>query len=240
MTTAGKYKCLWECNTCGTSCFPTTAESRCLCGHRLRIHDAAGHACNERKCGCKGFYYIPSEGSWMLRCRCKRKATEHDTAKPHKSMKPPLNGVVCTGFDSPWVCNCGCPWINHKQRFEEMQISACIIGPGIPSEMAGEGAGMEVLDAAVRRGGVDAFLRVEGIHEEAQKCKMKGTIQIQEQKEEEFNEPDAFISKVPVSEKEDPHLFQGIPTRSGGAHSNMAKENVLKKLNNKIKMMHDR
>ena len=117
-----KYKCKWECQNCKTPCFPTTAESRCICGHRLRNHNGNGikHSCSEKNCGCKGFFYIPSEGSWMLRCRCKRKATEHDYKKPYKSTKPPLAGVVCNGFDSPWICNCGCGWQDHKQRFEEV------------------------------------------------------------------------------------------------------------------------
>ena len=118
-----KYKCIWECQNCKTPCFPTTAESRCICGHRLRNHNENGikHGCSEKNCGCKNFFYIPSEGSWMLRCRCKRKATEHDYRKPYKSTKPPLAGVICNGFDSPWVCNCNCSFSDHKQKFEEIE-----------------------------------------------------------------------------------------------------------------------
>ena len=129
---------MWECDECATSCFPTNSESRCLCGHRLRDHPpvppaprpgarppAAGKftpwACTSGKCACRAFYYIPAEGQWMLRCVCKRKAVEHDPRPPHKSTKPPLNGVVCNGFSSPWVCNCGHPWSRHTQRFVEVR-----------------------------------------------------------------------------------------------------------------------
>ena len=76
-------------------------------------------------------------------------------------MKPPLNGVVCTGFDSPWVCNCDCPWSNHQQRFEEIEASSFdprLITPSgeicVPIEMTGEDLGMEVLDAGIKRGAI--------------------------------------------------------------------------------------
>ena len=120
-----------------------------MCGHRLKGHKDKGHACSEKNCSCKGFYYIPAEGSWMLRCRCKRKATEHSCVKPYKSIKPSLGGVICNGFDSPWVCNCGCPWANHVQWFEELRSwlseSYCMMSN--PSD------GLEVLDANATRGG---------------------------------------------------------------------------------------
>ena len=39
---------------------------------------------------------------------------------PYKSTKPPLQGVVCSGFNSPWVCNCGCSYNDHSQKFIEL------------------------------------------------------------------------------------------------------------------------
>lgn len=58
------------------------------------------------------FFYLVAEGSWILRCRCKHKHTEHDCGPgPHKCLKC----AGCTGFDSPWVCNCGHNWASHQQ-----------------------------------------------------------------------------------------------------------------------------
>ena len=155
-TAVKKYKCLWECKNCNIKCFPTTSESRCICGHRLRNHnksiskDIQRHSCSEKNCGCKAFKYIPAEGSWMLRCRCKRKAIEHSYigmyvccvnddynihtlshcysyTAPYKSTKPPLQGVVCSGFNSPWVCNCGCSYNDHSQKFIELQVNQLLL-----------------------------------------------------------------------------------------------------------------
>ena len=245
---AKKYKCVWQCNSCGTSCFPTTAESRCICGHRLRNHGSnSNHTCDEKKCECKGFYYIPSEGSWMLRCRCKRKATEHAPVKPYKSTKPPLNGVICIGFDSPWVCNCGCPWSNHNQRFEEIKLSARIISAGVPIEMMDEeSVGMDVLDAGVKRGGVVEFLRGEDI------CKEQRSIvpnkKISADLEKSVNSDSTVADVASVQHRADATKHDTVTgfrqltstIDSGGnfnSTSSETKENVLKKLNRKIKMM---
>ena len=88
----------------------------------------------------------------MLRCRCKRKATEHACAPPFKSTKPPLAGVICTGFDSPWVCNCGCDWRNHEQRWEEIQVSKSLM-PFPEVAMFDEGA-LDALGHGLKRGGI--------------------------------------------------------------------------------------
>jgi hypothetical protein len=82
----------WQCRGCqGRECFPIRSESRCLCGHRLKDHhpgDVGGKgakekpfACRQAKCACSHFNYIVAEGSWILRCRCKHKHTDHDPRK---------------------------------------------------------------------------------------------------------------------------------------------------------------
>lgn len=67
----------WLCDDCGRECAPIRTESRCMCGHRLREHDKptahGGGKCCVGKCGCRGFFYIVAEGSWILKCRCKHK-----------------------------------------------------------------------------------------------------------------------------------------------------------------------
>ena len=184
----------------------------------------------------------------MLRCRCKRKAIEHEPVRPYKSTKPPLNGVVCTGFDSPWICNCGCPWSCHTQRFEEMQISARIINQDFPLEMITEGVGMEVLDAGVKRGGVQEFMRGEEILEDSQKISAHGdnvtrlnkiaedgTIAVTAATTTTTTTPPDVIDQHGSAlgfEKSRPRVRNNF-----NSSSNEMKENVLKKLNQKIKKM---
>lgn len=107
----------WSCQECSNECIPVMRESRCLCGHRLKEHKATGDkkgsfSCSSRGCRCKHFFFLVAEGAWILRCRCKHKHIEHDCGPgPHKCTKC----AGCSGFDSPWVCNCGHTWASHKQ-----------------------------------------------------------------------------------------------------------------------------
>jgi hypothetical protein len=126
----------WVCNDCRNECIPVIRESRCLCGHRLKDHPArmkqssaskdtdTCFPCSNKSCKCTNFFYIVAEGAWILRCKCKHKHIEHNCeAKPFFCQKCPAPGVIssskssqsCTGFDSPWVCNCGHVWGAHTQ-----------------------------------------------------------------------------------------------------------------------------
>ena len=106
----------WTCSRCNHQCIPIRTESRCLCGHRLRHHDASnGFACKEGRCPCRQFFFIVAEGAWILRCSCKHKSIDHDPRPgAHKCQRA---GCSCTGFASPWVCNCDHPWGDHVQDF---------------------------------------------------------------------------------------------------------------------------
>lgn len=64
--------------------------------------------CKKNNCECKSFFYIVAEGSWILRCRCKHKHIDHHPVT-YQCKK-----CKCENFDSPWVCNCNHPWINHE------------------------------------------------------------------------------------------------------------------------------
>jgi hypothetical protein len=113
----------WVCQECDRECIPIRDESRCLCGHRLRHHnpynsDQATNnsntvelSCTATGCKCRGFLYIFAEGSFVLRCRCKHKHTEHDP-QTHACSR---SGCECRGFNSPWVCNCNHKWERHRQ-----------------------------------------------------------------------------------------------------------------------------
>ena len=112
----------WACSECSNECIPIMRESRCLCGHRMKEHKPSGSTttskfpCSSKGCRCAHFFYLVAEGSWILRCRCKHKHTDHDCAPgEHKCSK--CSGVGgCSGFDSPWVCNCGHTWSSHAQH----------------------------------------------------------------------------------------------------------------------------
>ncbi|OQR97995.1 hypothetical protein THRCLA_06799 [Thraustotheca clavata] len=119
----------WSCITCKRECIPVREESRCLCGHRLKEHPSNAEdprvkdtskfkafACTSARCACKSFFYIVAEGAWILRCRCKHKHIDHDPSNaPYHCKKPKC---ACSGFDSPWVCNCAHPWSEHVQTQE--------------------------------------------------------------------------------------------------------------------------
>ena len=55
--------------------------------------------------------FIPAEGSWILKCRCKHRHTDHDPVS-HSCCKSSCN---CNIFHSPWVCNCNHAWSQHQQ-----------------------------------------------------------------------------------------------------------------------------
>ena len=123
----------WACTACNNECVPIVRESRCLCGHRMKEHKAPPAAgatndrhedddiklsCTARNCRCKHFFFLVAEGSWILRCRCKHKHTDHDCVTPPFVCNKCNTGTtrgICNGFNSPWVCNCGHPWATHKQ-----------------------------------------------------------------------------------------------------------------------------
>mmetsp|Transcript_46584 Transcript_46584/g.117939 ORF Transcript_46584/g.117939 Transcript_46584/m.117939 type:complete len:149 (+) Transcript_46584:147-593(+) len=94
--------------------------SGCASHRRLtaRGHGVDTCRCKNTRCSCKGFFLIVAEGSWVLRCRCKHRHTDHD-ARTHKCTKP---NCACHEFHSPWVCNCNHPWGRHKQVILDREV----------------------------------------------------------------------------------------------------------------------
>eukprot|EP00873_Tetraselmis_striata_P009328 jgi/Tetstr1/429592/TSEL_019491.t2 len=90
---------VWLCEECGNECVPIREESRCLCGHRMKEHEKADHSnpyqCKNTRCSCRGFFLIVAEGSWVLRCSCKHRHTDHD-ARTHKHKQVILDREVLT------------------------------------------------------------------------------------------------------------------------------------------------
>ncbi len=154
ITQKTKLKVIWSCNECQRECIPVREQSRCLCGHRLQDHPTKRPAesdksvlarrnrgryrkplaCCRDRCKCEKFYYVVAEGAWILRCRCKHKSTDHDPGPGrHKCKRPRCD---CSGFDSPWVCNCDHPWSAHTQRTVKQKV---LIVDGMEMPMNGDG-----------------------------------------------------------------------------------------------------
>ena len=117
---------VWQCQNCLTECVKVGPESRCLCGHRLKQHHPPGDgkgalSCKDPRCKCKCFFYLVAEGSWMLRCECKHKGVEHDPVT-RRCKKPNCKKCPAGGFRSPWVCNCDCPWSDHRQMVVQKRV----------------------------------------------------------------------------------------------------------------------
>ena len=125
----------WTCNHCEKECIPVRGESRCLCGHRYKEHNKKKFGCD--RCKCRKFFFVVAEGAWVLRCRCKHKHIDHDPVT-HKCKKC----KNCTGFDSPWVCNCGHPWNEHTQGLKRHKM-VVIDGKEIPASLFAHMMGAE-------------------------------------------------------------------------------------------------
>ena len=134
-----KLEVCWTCNHCKRECIPVRGESRCLCGHRYKEHKGKNFSCTHRGCKCNKFFFVVAEGAWVLRCRCKHKHTDHD---PVTKMCKKRNCKNCTGFDSPWVCNCGHPWSEHTQGTKVRKM-VVVDGREMPASMFAAMMGMD-------------------------------------------------------------------------------------------------
>ncbi|KAL0237346.1 hypothetical protein PCE1_000743 [Barthelona sp. PCE] len=106
-------------NSQGATCKEIGPSSLCFCSHRFRDHnkdldeDTGRKRANCRDCRCRRFKYLPSAGTWRVRCMCKHSATDHDVKPPHKCRL-----CNCDGFHSSYTCTCGEPYANHRTIFE--------------------------------------------------------------------------------------------------------------------------
>lgn len=97
-------------------------------------------SCKTAGCGCPRFFFVVAEGSWVLRCRCKHKHTDHDAASRS------CRRCGCASFHSPWVCNCDHAWAAHEQVLVERRLlplsaAAAAEGPGPGASCSGGGGG---------------------------------------------------------------------------------------------------
>ena len=139
---------VWQCQTCNRDCVGVGPASRCMCNHRLSEHKLKGgrYVCAVPRCPCRRFFYHVTTGSWNCRCRCKHKHTDHDCSKPpYRCTK---RGCGCTGFDSPFVCNCDHGWCDHKTVLKRKRVQTM---QGRIALATGEHGGIETM-ADVQRG----------------------------------------------------------------------------------------
>lgn len=108
--------------SCGTP--PPTLTLRFPSLTSTHSHPPPLRRCKCGGCSCPHFFYIVAQGAWILRCRCKHKHVEHNAAS-RACAKP---GCACGSFDSPWVCNCDCPWGDHQQKEVEDRPCSGIVG----------------------------------------------------------------------------------------------------------------
>mmetsp|Transcript_8240 Transcript_8240/g.27999 ORF Transcript_8240/g.27999 Transcript_8240/m.27999 type:complete len:135 (+) Transcript_8240:268-672(+) len=80
-----------------------------------------------------------------VRCRCKHKAAEHDPGHPKRRCKRVVGGkpCACSGFDSPWVCNCDEGWAQHRTVFAEVEVRAVLSEEAAASMSPEERAALE-------------------------------------------------------------------------------------------------
>ena len=107
---------VWKCDRCEAICCRIRKNKyACMCGHRLRDHDAGrGFRCAaDPKCPCTRFSFQVQDTDQPHKCRCKHAPKDHDPMPPHACRKCD----ACQGFDSPWVCNCGHAPREHRTCF---------------------------------------------------------------------------------------------------------------------------
>jgi hypothetical protein len=145
---------VWQCQTCARDCVAVGDESRCICNHRHREHTLTSKrggqetfVCSVARCPCRRFFYHVTTGSWNCRCRCKHKHIDHDPSSAPYACN--TRGCACTGFDSPFVCNCDHGWCDHRtvlKRKRVLTMHGRMLAAG-----GGLGEGIETL-ADVARG----------------------------------------------------------------------------------------
>lgn len=106
---------VYKCDVCEAVCCRIRKNKySCMCGHRLRDHDAGNKfRCADLKCRCKRFEFMVQDTDQPHKCRCKHAPQDHDPEPPYACKKC----GDCAAFDSPWTCNCGHAPKDHRTAF---------------------------------------------------------------------------------------------------------------------------
>ncbi|XP_063149273.1 protein FAM221B [Candoia aspera] len=128
----------WRCPEYLWDCFRVGDESRCFCGHLLKLHQVyvekrATVPCTVADCRCQGFVFIPScpeevgefwlrrrtgfdVAAWRAKCRCKH---THEDHMPIGARGCCVRGCSCVAFTSSFLCAaCDRRWEEHETFFE--------------------------------------------------------------------------------------------------------------------------
>eukprot|EP00741_Cyanophora_paradoxa_P011848 tig00020564_g11451.t1 len=114
---ADRWYVSWRCVSSGIDCKNVGPSTKCFCDHRYKEHDtdAADFVrCRAAGCKCGQFEYLPSHGTWAVKCNCKH---DHDAHRP--TGRKQCTKCACASFSSSFVCSCGRPWGDHKTVFEK-------------------------------------------------------------------------------------------------------------------------
>ncbi|KAK3248658.1 hypothetical protein CYMTET_41883 [Cymbomonas tetramitiformis] len=144
----------WRCDDTGMDCKMIGPKTKCLCGHMYKQHitdNMTGKQkhrkdvhCGVAGCACPLFDYIPSHGTWAIKCNCKHEAEDHHA----KTRRCGRQNCGCRGFTSSFACSCGLPYTKHTTTFETRdEREAC----GRPVDnLCGGGAMYEALGGITR------------------------------------------------------------------------------------------
>ncbi|XP_026540742.1 protein FAM221B [Notechis scutatus] len=128
----------WRCPEYLWDCFRVGDESKCFCGHLLKLHQVyvekrATVPCTVAGCRCQGFLFVPScpeevgefwlrrrtgfdVAAWRAKCRC---AHTHEEHAPTGARACCVRGCSCMAFTSSFLCAaCDRRWEEHETFFE--------------------------------------------------------------------------------------------------------------------------
>uniref|UniRef100_A0A8C5RER3 Protein FAM221B n=1 Tax=Laticauda laticaudata TaxID=8630 RepID=A0A8C5RER3_LATLA len=125
----------WRCPEYLWDCFRVGDESKCFCGHLLKLHQmyVATVPCTVADCRCQGFLFVPScpeevgefwlrrrtgfdVAAWRAKCRCTHTHEEHT---PIGARACCVRGCSCMAFTSSFLCAaCDRCWEEHETFFE--------------------------------------------------------------------------------------------------------------------------
>ncbi|KAG9392113.1 hypothetical protein J8273_5092 [Carpediemonas membranifera] len=147
----------WRNMNTGIDCKLIGSESKCMCGHKWKEHLApykpgAKFKCRVPGCKCCNYDYLPSTGTWVVRCLCKHTATDHDP----RTKACTKRGCGCEAFYSRFTCSCGEYWEAHKTVIEgqaEREASGRAVNKdgAAPAGMGGLTSLTSLVDGAERQ-----------------------------------------------------------------------------------------
>ncbi|XP_076977766.1 protein FAM221A isoform X2 [Tamandua tetradactyla] len=116
----------WRSPT-GIDCKLVGPETLCFCTHRYKQHKTDFETvpqqhpihlpCQVTGCLCRGYLYVPLNGSQPIRCRCKHFTDQHSAVPGFL-----CNACSkCSGFHSCFTCTCGQPAYAHETVVETKQ-----------------------------------------------------------------------------------------------------------------------